>query len=111
MVAIACWPQQKKAKEEVIKQTTEGPKPGDQDELYAFQKIIKYVFIETCCKLILTTATSPRTRNNYLHENKYISMHFAYELVVSVDLWGKRGGGRGRRRRITGVIWGLGDDG
>lgn len=38
-------------------------------------------------------------------------MHFAYELVVSVDLWGKRGGGRGRRRRITGVIWGLGDDG
>ncbi|PVH23764.1 hypothetical protein CXQ85_004057 [Candidozyma haemuli] len=40
VVAIACWPQQKKAKEEVIKQTTEGPKPGDQDELYAFQKII-----------------------------------------------------------------------
>lgn len=45
MVGIALWPGQKKAKKEVVDQTTKGPKPGDKDEEFDFQKIIKYVTI------------------------------------------------------------------
>lgn len=45
VVGIALWPGQKKAKKEVVDQTTKGPKPGDKDEEFDFQKIIKYVSI------------------------------------------------------------------
>ncbi|KAK8439010.1 hypothetical protein ACI3LY_005464 [Candidozyma auris] len=40
VVGIALWPGQKKAKKEVVDQTTKGPKPGDKDEEFDFQKII-----------------------------------------------------------------------
>lgn len=43
VVAIAMWPQKEKAKETVVDQSIKGPKPGDKDEEFDFQKIIKYV--------------------------------------------------------------------
>ncbi|PSK34661.1 hypothetical protein C7M61_005021 [Candidozyma pseudohaemuli] len=46
VVGIAVWPGQKKAKQEVVDQTTKGPKPGDKDEEFDFQKIINMEYFK-----------------------------------------------------------------